>query len=114
MLHLSCRYHQHVNGSARPRWLLCQASTVKEPVSGEQMTMLVQLDVTDTKHVRCRRSSISGSAAAASMQQAAATPGNAAAAALQACFQCSSSGTLPLQGLKCNHTQSHNHLQLLL
>lgn len=49
-----CRYQQHVNGMGPPRWLLCQASTVRQPATGAQLIMLLQLDITESQQVGWR------------------------------------------------------------
>jgi hypothetical protein len=52
-----------VNGCSKPpRWLLCQASTVLKPGTTEQLTILVQLDITDAKQVHSGSSSSSTTA----------------------------------------------------
>ena len=40
--------------SSPPRWLLCQASLVQHPVSGEPCVVLTQVDISEAKQVRCQ------------------------------------------------------------
>lgn len=49
----SFRFQHKLNGKGPTQWLLCQASRMQHPDSGEPCVMVVQVDITDAKQVQC-------------------------------------------------------------
>lgn len=45
------RFHQQIESDAGSRWVLCQASFVQHPASGEPCVVLTQVDVSEDKQV---------------------------------------------------------------